>query len=132
MSVILDDLCSRSVPAGKTAQGGKAMKRAPEMPRMSKEQILSAAGLSNAAARFLVSDYYNSQDARKRCDMQLRHLGDEAAGELQALLQWTADANAVMENQIQRALAKYAESSPIGQWMLDIHGVGPVLSAGFL
>jgi hypothetical protein len=102
------------------------------MPRMSKEQILSAAGLSNAAARFLVSDYYNSQDARKRCDMQLRHLGDEAAGELQALLQWTADANAVMENQIQRALAKYAESSPIGQWMLDIHGVGPVLSAGFL
>jgi hypothetical protein len=108
------------------------MKRAPEMPRLSKEQILSAASLSNPAARFLVANYYNNQDARKRCDMQLRHLGDEAANELAALLQWSADANAVLEGQVQRALEKYAEGNPVGRWMLSLHGVGPVLAAGFL
>lgn len=108
------------------------MKRAPQMPRMSKEQVLSAGNLTDPAARFLVANYYASQDARKRCDMQLRHLGDSAHAELEALLRWTADANAVMEGQVARALQKYAEASQIGLWMLSLHGVGPILAAGFL
>ena len=107
------------------------MKRAPEMPRMSKEQVLSAGKLSDMSARYLVANYYSAQEQRKRVDMQLRHLG-ERANELGVLLQWQGDANAVMEAQVQRGLLAYAEASPIGRWMLATHGVGPVLAAGFL
>ena len=107
------------------------MKRAPEMPRMSKEQVLSAGKLSDMTARYIVANYYSAQEQRKRVDMQLRHLG-ERANELAVLLKWQGDANAVMEAQVQRGLLAYAEASSIGRWMLSLHGVGPVLSAGFL
>ncbi len=108
------------------------MKRAPEMPRVGKELILEASKLSNPAARFLVSNYYTTQDARKRADMQVRHLGDCAGNELAEQLKWQAMANSVMEGQLQRPMLAYAESSAAGRWLLSHIGIGPVIAAGFL
>lgn len=106
------------------------MKRAPvDIPRLSKESVLEADRLSNPEARFLVSQYYDMQDMRKRADMQIRHMGDK---ELPSLLKYTADHAAFIESQLVRGLRRYAESTPVGQWMLEQHGVGPVISAGFL
>jgi hypothetical protein len=99
---------------------------------MTKEKVLKAANLSNPAARFIVTDYYRTQEARKRADMQLRHLGELAAGELDAHLHYIGDTHAVLEQQIQRELKAYASHTPVGQWMLAQKGCGPVIAAGML
>jgi len=108
------------------------MKRAPSIPKPDKEVVLEAAKLSNAEARFLVSNYYDAQEARKREDMQLRHLGENPEQAVTALLQWTADSNALIEKSVLAALGKFAEASAVGRWMLAQHGVGPVIAAGLL
>ena len=110
------------------------MKRAPSIHKLDREVVLEAAKLTAPEIRFLVSNYYASQDMRKRADMQVRHLGpDKAAGDtLPPLLNFTGKQFAEIEQQVGRGLAAYAEGSAVGRWMLAQHGVGPVLTAGFL
>lgn len=106
------------------------MKRAPvDIPPISKEVVLQAGKLTNPEARFLVSQYYDMQNMRKRADMQIRHLGDKV---LPTLLQYTADSAAMIEAQLVKGLKNFAESDPVGLWMLAQDGVGPVIAAGML
>jgi hypothetical protein len=98
----------------------------------SKEMILEAANLTNAEARFLVSDYYAAQDMRKRADMQIRHQGDATMAERVSALRYMGDGFALMEREVQKMLQKYAEASSTGRWMLSLYGVGPVITAGML
>lgn len=37
-----------------------------------------------------------------------------------------------LENNIKSCLQKYAESKPIGRWMMSIIGIGPVIAAGLI
>src|SRR5215831_16360898 len=105
------------------------MKRATDLTRLPTEVVLEAAKLSDPEARLLVSNYYQAQDSRKAADMQIRHIGDK---ELPVVLKYYADSNAHIEAQVLKALHRYAASKPMGQWMLDTYGIGPVISAGFL
>lgn len=105
------------------------MKRAPEVPRLGREVVLQAAKLADPEVRFLVANYYAAQDMRKRCDMQIRHIGDK---ELPALLTYTADANAIMESQVRRGLKAYAESKLIGRWLMAQDGIAEVIASGLL
>lgn len=107
------------------------MKRTRALPKPDREFVLSAAKLTNAEARFLVSNYYAEQEARKREDMQLRHLGDNAEQRM-TMLQYSATCHAELERFVFSALEKYAEGNHIGQWMLAQYGVGPVIAAGLL
>lgn len=120
------------------------MKRAdPKPTKMEKVLSVETLPISNAEARFLVSDYYQSQEMRKRADMQIRHLGDKnkEAGiperdpddpVLTTVLQRTANAFAVNEEAVKRDLQRYAELSPVGRWSLAQYGLGPVITAGLL
>jgi hypothetical protein len=108
------------------------MKRTSPIAKPDRESVLEVAKLTNAEARFLVSNYYDAQDARKREDMQLRHLGDNPEQAVTRFLKWTADANAEIEGQVKRALEKFAEGSRVGRWCLAQHGLGPVITAGLL
>ncbi len=108
------------------------MKRAPRTPKHNAEALLQAANLSNAEARFLVSDYYFCQEMRKRADMQIRHLGDKVSVANAPVLQWTANQAAEWEKAVQFALGQYAKASRVGFWMLEQYGVGPVIAAGML
>jgi hypothetical protein len=105
------------------------MKRATDIPNLTKEVVLEAAKLSNAEARLLVANYYAAQESRKRADMQIRHLGDK---DMPNVLQYSADGYARIESQIVRALQAYCEEQAVGRWSLAQHGVGPVISAGLL
>lgn len=102
------------------------------IPKASKEMILEATKLTNAEARFLVSDYYASQEMRKRLDMQVRHQGDASMKERIGALEYMGSGFALMETEVHKMLKKYAEASPVGRWMLSQHGVGPVIVAGML
>ena len=109
------------------------MKRAPtDIPKMSREVVLSARNLSAPAARFLVTSYYDQQEMRKRSDMQLRHLGDEVSSELAQTVAYFANASATLEGQVARALKAFAEGDAVGRWCLAQFGVGPVITSGLL
>lgn len=103
-----------------------------DIQRMTKEQVLVAAKLHAPEIRFLVSNYYDSQEMRKRGDMQLRHLGEKTDPHVVHILEHTTNAFAVIEEEVQKMLGEFARSNPPGRWMLAQHGVGPVISAGFL
>ena len=90
----------------------------------------AAKTLSKDEARFLVDAYYAMQRNRIREDGQVRALTN--THEPHAVLNWLAGQSEQLENQVKRALAKYAESDKLGEWALGIKGIGPVLTAGLL
>jgi hypothetical protein len=111
------------------------MKRTSPVPNLDKEVILEAKNLTNPEARFLSANYYASQKMRMRVDMQLRHMSkdltEEDGGKFK-LLNYTTLGFGSMEEQVAKALAKYAESTQVGRWALAQMGVGPVIVAGLL
>ena len=48
------------------------------------------------------------------------------------LLWWLEGQDGILEQQIRRALLKYAEADPVGAWSMTIVGIGPVIAAGLL
>lgn len=104
------------------------MRRASHFP-LDKEKLLLARNLSGAEVRLAVANYYAEQAMRKRADMQIRHLGDK---ELNPVLQYSADVHAEWEGIQEKVMLEYARAHPIGRWMLNQTGVGPVIAAGLL
>jgi len=87
-------------------------------------------GLSQDEVRFLVDAYYMMQAQRIRCLAQSRTLREN--GEPHDVLRWLTEQSASLENQVGRALGRYAESDPIGEWCLAQIGIGPIIAAGLL
>jgi Transposase IS116/IS110/IS902 family len=105
------------------------MKRARKLDGTTQEKVLSL-DLSSNEVRFVVTNYYDAQNMRKRSDMQLRHLGskDDVGG----LLRYWSDSQAAVEDFLKKALGKYAANDPVGAWMLAQHGIGPIIASGLL
>lgn len=115
------------------------MKRARHYP-LKTEKVLTAAELTAAGLRFLVANYYQSQEMRKRTDMQFRHLGDrvEAMDEdTLKILRYANESFADIEEQVAKALKKIlddptAEWFALAQWMMSQRGIGHIISAGLI
>lgn len=88
--------------------------------------------LSKEEARYLVDLYYQMQEYRKASDNQVRQLQKEDNKEPHETLAFFANNFKTLERNIKSVLQVYAESKPIGQWMLSICGIGPVISAGLM
>nr|DAV70647.1 MAG TPA: transposase-like protein [Caudoviricetes sp.] len=88
--------------------------------------------LSKEEARYLVDLYYQMQEYRKASDNQVRQLQKEDNKEPHETLAFFANNFRTLERNIKSVLQVYAESKPIGQWMLSICGIGPVISAGLM
>lgn len=100
--------------------------------RMNKEIVQAGGTLSDDEARFLVDAYYQMQDNRICTDGQIRAIikqGDEAP---HSVLTYFSEQYTTLENQVKRALERYAASKPVGQWMLSQHGIGSVITAGII
>ncbi len=80
--------------------------------------------------RFLVNAYYMLQKDRKRYDAQVRALNEQ--GKPRAVIALLGDEARAVEQEIKKHLDGYSASHPIGRWMRQFRGVGPVISAGFL
>lgn len=98
--------------------------------RLTKDLAAASRTLSRDEARFLVDAYYSMQENRIRADGQVRALTE--TGEPHDVLRWLAEQSETLENQVRRALAKYAESDQLGEWALSVKGIGPVITAGLL
>jgi len=90
----------------------------------------AAITLGRDEARFLVDAYYQMQDNRIRATGQERSLVKE--GEPNAVIGWLGEQNAVLENNVKRALDAYSKSSVVGLWSREIIGIGPVIAAGLM
>lgn len=88
--------------------------------------------LSKEEARYLVDLYYQMQEYRKASDNQVCQLQKEDNKEPHETLAFFANNFRTLERNIKSVLQVYAESKPIGQWMLSICGIGPVISAGLM
>lgn len=97
---------------------------------LTKDLKNSSRTLLDHEARFLVDNYYTMQDNRIRASAQVREMNKSEEPNL--VLDWLEQQNRSLENQIKCALEKYAKSKPIGEWMLSICGIGPVITAGLL
>jgi hypothetical protein len=113
-----------------TTAGEKTRKVGRNLPfaKQDKSQLAQAKDLTFEEVKLVVGNYYAEQEARKRADMQIRHLGDK----FNPLLIATANAHAEWERFQEKIMEEFARQHPVGRWMLELTGVGPVLSAGFL
>ena len=98
--------------------------------KLTKDEKQASATLGKDEARFLVDAYYSMQDNRIRSDGQVRAMTQ--SGEPHTTIQWMADMNSTLENQIKSALDVFSGASEVGKWMRSQKGIGPVIAAGFL
>lgn len=128
--------------------------------RLSRDLANASVTLTDTEARYLVDLYYQMQDYRIASDGQCRSIdqvpekaakakcksingnskdwesfiNDEDIPEKEPheSLTFFADNFRTLEGDIKKALAKYVESKPIGQWLLSVCGIGPVIAAGLM
>lgn len=98
--------------------------------KLTKDEKAAAKITNRNEARFLVDAYYAMQHNRIRADGQVRAMSKD--GDPHAVVQWLADMNRTLEDQIRIALDAYSGSHRAGQWMRAQKGIGPVIAAGFL
>lgn len=96
--------------------------------RMSKDIQEAAALMGTKEARFLVDIYYQFQHYRIATAAQLRSCGEEP----NRALSWAFEEHQRVENGIRGALHRFAKRYNVGQWMMSLCGIGPVISAGLL
>jgi len=100
------------------------------LQRLTKDLANASTTLSVREARYLVDAYYMLQENRISADHQVRTLN--AGNEPHQVIEWLADQNEGLENQIKRALDKWTDANAISRWAKSICGIGPIISAGLL
>jgi hypothetical protein len=105
----------------------------PGLEKLSKDQLAAAANLHEAEVRFLVDAYYSAfQKPRIRFNNQIKAIERARTGEPHTVLTWLKKGSTLMEDQIKAALLGYAKSKDMGQWLMSITGIGPVIASGLL
>lgn len=111
-------------------RGASYMTTLEPLSRMTRDIRAAAATLSDDEARWLVDTYYDIQSNRIRDNARVRELSK--TGEPHSIMIWLAGGNAMLEQQIKGALGKFIEAHPLGPWLLETRGVGPVIAAGMV
>ena len=80
--------------------------------------------------RYLVDSYYQVQEFRKASsNMRLALQKDEQPANF---VSWVSDSQMRVEKDIKIMLKYWVQDNPTGSWLLGIHGVAEVISAGLL
>ena len=87
-----------------------------------------------------MANYYQSQEMRKRSDMQFRHLGDKIevmSERASKLLRYTNEVYAQTEAQVANALKEILSDKDawfysVAKWLQAQRGIGPIITAGLV
>lgn len=100
--------------------------------RLTRDLIKAADTMGAKEAIFIVRTFYQLQEYRIMGHNQVRAL--ETLENPILLLDWTSYQFEQLEHAMKLALGHYVKHEPegIGQWLLGITGIGPVIAAGLL
>jgi hypothetical protein len=109
----------------------------PSIKRLSRDLATASRVMGIGEARFLVDQYYAIQNQRKRANSQGLALdkGADVKGqhpEPHVLLDWLFEQSSALEGQIKRSLDQFTRGHVMGDWMRQVVGIGPVISAGII
>lgn len=109
----------------------------PSVTRLSKDLQVAGQIMGLKEARFLVDSYYTAQNQRKRANSQRLALakGADVEGkhpEPHVLLDWLFDQSHILELEIHKVLNQFTLTHMMGDWMRQVVGIGPVISAGII
>lgn len=96
--------------------------------RLLKEDLIAAQTMTKRELRFMVDSYYQAQKNRKTSANRVRSMADEPHTIYSRIL----NEQAQMEKQIAKTLDAYTAHHPLGIWMREIPGMGPITTAGLL
>lgn len=108
------------------------------LAQISKSVKQSVVNIDRNQLKYLVDAYYQSQKYRIAIQSQIRAIvqgfdqsinGDD---EVPLSLQWLFENMKNQEKQIQNMLDAYTSAHPIGNWVKQIKGIGPVIAAGLI
>lgn len=105
----------------------------PDVQRLTRAEVLTAAGLNREQAMALVGLYYSMQ--KLRIGASNKESAHERRVDVMAdpvLIRKLKDQLLILEKQAARGLKAFAEAQPLGRWALQLLGVGPVIAAGLL
>lgn len=100
--------------------------------KLSRDIRQSAESLNEREARYLVDLYYQMQDFRIQCGNQARILTQTDEQESHETIAFMGNNFRKLEDTVKSVLKVYVESKEIGQWLLSICGIGPVIAAGLM
>lgn len=98
--------------------------------KISRDLLQAAKIMTIDEVRYSVDLYYQIQDFRKSAKNQQR--ASIEPGEPANFLEWTGMSMRMIEDTIKRALDRYSDSDPVGEWAKSIIGIGPVIASGLL
>lgn len=102
-----------------------------KVTRLTRELKEVARDLGPRQARFLVDTYYQIQEMRKQTGNQIR--ADESEDDAPLpIVEWLHGYLRKLEQRIKLLMKHYSQGHPVGEWAMNIKGIGPVLSAGLL
>lgn len=102
----------------------------PELTKLDRDLRKRAADLTPEQARAVIRTYYQEQQRRIGASHQARQLA--RVEEPHDLLDWISAQEAVIEQEIYKALRYFAAATTAGEWALGICGIGPVIAAGMV
>lgn len=96
--------------------------------RLGREKKKAAALLSRQEGMFLVDQYYSLQKERLASAGRVRSMPNEPND----IMKWLTTNMFNLENDLKSALGYWAKQFTVGQWLQQVCGIGPVISAGLL
>lgn len=101
----------------------------------SKEDKAALENLPIEEARTLVDNYYQIQELRKRLGNQISAVErntDKSTSDNLLTTRYLFNNYFKLEKEIKKALDIFTSAQPVGAWLKEIKGIGPVISAGLL
>lgn len=99
---------------------------------LSKSTKESAAVMTDNQVRFIIDNYYQTQQYRINIASQMRAIDqgyDQIQEGEQPAIAWLFADVKNRENQIKNMIQTYADNNPVCQWAMAIKGIGPVFAA---
>lgn len=101
-----------------------------EVARLNRDIREASATMHEDEVRYLVSCYISWQKTRVAAGLRRKALLKTSTPH--RVIAWAETQGKVLEQQLRLAMQRYAKNDLVGQWLLSLCGVGPVVAAGLL
>ena len=103
-----------------------------KLPKYLKEP--TSVNIDKNDIRFVIKFYYQMQDYRIQLAGQIRSMSQDTSDSItqHELLDWLYSNVVQLEEELKKAIDHYVSNHPVGQWLKQIIGIGPVLAGGLL